>query len=83
MQHNFLLIIEERRTIMNGDSLLVCPSETHRIEAFYNAMQSVGDMDAKSVSGDSWFDDLYSSEYASTDEIQVDEGWLEDLDEAA
>jgi hypothetical protein len=46
-------------------------------------MQLVGDMDTKSVSGDSWFDDLYSSEYASTDEIQVEEGWLDDLDEAA
>jgi hypothetical protein len=82
MQHYFLLIIEERKTIMNSASTLVCTSETHRIEAFYNALKSVGDMNVKSVRGDSWFDDLYSSEYTSSEEIQVDQGWMDDLDEA-
>ena len=68
---------------MNGDGLLDCTSATHRIEALYNALKLIGDMDTKSLRVDSWFDDLYSTEYGSTDEILDDEGWLDDLDEAA
>jgi hypothetical protein len=57
--------------------------ETHRIEAFYNALKTIGDMDAKPLRGESWFDDLYSAEHSPESEIRFDEGWLDDLDEAA
>lgn len=65
------------------DTLLDYPSETHRIEAFYDALKLVGDMDIKPVRGESWFDDLYDSGYGPEDKTQIDESWMDDLDEAA
>jgi hypothetical protein len=57
--------------------------ETHRIEAFYNALKTIGDMDTRPIRGESWFDDLYSTEHSPESEIRVAEGWLDDMDEEA
>jgi hypothetical protein len=68
---------------MNYDTVSEHSSETHRIEAIYIALRSVGDMDTKSLRGESWFDDLYTNERGPEFDIQIDESWLDDLDEAA
>jgi hypothetical protein len=68
---------------MNVENLLEDSTEKHRIESFYNALKSVGDMDSKSLHDASWFDDLYANEQSSLYEMHVDESWLDDLDEAA
>jgi hypothetical protein len=62
------------------DGLLVYPSETNRIEAFNNTLKLVGDMDIKPLRCESWFDDLYDG---PEDDTQIDESWMDDLDEAA
>lgn len=58
-------------------------SETHRTEAFYDTLKSVGTMDLASFNVESWFDDLFVTGYGPDYEIQIDESWLDDMDEAA
>lgn len=68
---------------MNDDNVSEHSNETHQIKAIYIALKSVGDMDTKSLRGESWFDDLYTNEHGPEFGIQIDESWLDDLDEAA
>jgi hypothetical protein len=68
---------------MNFDNVPEHASETHRIEAFYNALKSVGDMDATTLRGESWFDDLYTDECGPIFDLEIDDCWMDDLDEAA
>jgi hypothetical protein len=65
------------------DTLLGNSRETHQIEAFYNALKSVGEMDVKPLRGESWFDGLYMTGHGPEDEVPIDESWLDDLNEAA
>jgi hypothetical protein len=65
------------------DSMLDHSSETHRIEAFYKALKMVGEMDVKSARCESWFDDLYDFNHGPEDNTSIDDGWMDDLDEAA
>lgn len=67
---------------MISDVLLDHPSGTHKIEAFYKALKSVGEMDVKPVRAESWFDDLYNTNHRHEYENQ-DDLWMDDLDEAA
>jgi len=50
---------------MVTDTLLNHSSETHKIEAFYNALKLVGKMDIKPAHGESWFDDMYDADHQS------------------
>jgi hypothetical protein len=68
---------------MTNTTLQEQSRETHRIEAFYNALKAVGSMDIASIRGESWFDDLYSAEHSPEFEARSDENWMDDLDEAA
>jgi hypothetical protein len=65
------------------DTLLDHSSEAHRILAFYNALKLVGDMNVKSVRGESWSDDQYDNDQGPEDETQDGENGMDDLDEAA
>jgi hypothetical protein len=65
---------------MNVDTLLELSSEATRIAALKNALKSIGDMD---LGSESWFDDRFMYNYGAEDEISNDEGWMDDLDEAA
>jgi hypothetical protein len=65
---------------MNVDTMLELSSEAARIAALKNALKSIGDMD---LSSDSWFDDRFMYNYGPEDEKSNDEGWMDDLDEAA
>jgi hypothetical protein len=67
---------------MYDDTLLSSQSSTHRIEALYKALMSVGEMDVKPLRGDSWFDDLYVTGHGPEDDMN-NENWMDDLDEAA
>ena len=64
---------------MSVDNLLDHSTEAHRIETFYNALNSIGD----SLDGESWFDDLYETYQGYEYEIHIDERWLDEPDEAA
>jgi hypothetical protein len=68
---------------MIAGSLLDHSSDTHKIEALYKALRLIGEIDVKPVRGESWFDDLYDADYGPEYEIQSDESWMDDLDEAA
>jgi hypothetical protein len=68
---------------MNVETLLEHTIESNRIEAFYNALKSVGDMGIAQLRGDSWFDDLYVTGHGPKDKTLDDEGWMDDLDVAA
>jgi hypothetical protein len=65
------------------NTLLDHSNETHRIEAFYNALKLVGEMDVKPPRDESWFDDLYDFNHGPEDNTSNDDGWMDDLDEAA
>jgi len=62
---------------MNIDSLLDHSSETHRIEAFYDALKLISDMDIRCSQGECWMDDY------GPEDVTNDDGWMDDLDEAA
>jgi hypothetical protein len=40
-------------------------------------------MDVNTLHDENWFDDQYMTVLGPEDEIQIDESWLDDLDEAA
>jgi hypothetical protein len=64
-------------------TLLKHSSEAHRIEALYNALKLVGDMEIRQVRSKSWFDDLYYTDGGPEYEPPDFDSWMDDLDEAA
>jgi hypothetical protein len=68
---------------MVTDTLSDQSRETHNSEVLCNALKLIGEMDVKTVRDDGWFDDQYYADYNSEYEMQSDEGWMDDLDEAA
>lgn len=59
------------------DNLLDQSNETLKIKAFYNTLNSIDD----SFNNESWLDELYETAYGPEDDMNDD--WMDDLDDAA
>ena len=68
---------------MGIDYLLDHSIETPRVFAFYNALKLVGEMEIKPMRVESWLDDFYDFGHDPEIDIPVDDGWMDDFDEAA